>query len=189
MAWMAVLLLALVRPQTARAEDLARVAPVEVRGALQVLSEVESTRPLLAALESNGVRIQFSQTPAGIFARYSVAKRTIDVDQKWVGAQSETLAAVLAHESVHAVDAVNGYLSAGGSSACLDSEVRAFRASAQLWVTLYGPTGKADAADELDRQMNLIAVRQSQDPGGLETLVRQVYTDQCNPAVVVASAT
>jgi hypothetical protein len=96
-----------------------------------------------------------------------------------VEAEPETLAAVIAHEATHAQDAVSGYLSSGRATACIDSEVRAFRTSAQFWIQVFGALGKTDSAGDLERQLNLIAQRELTDPASLETVVRQTYTAQC----------
>jgi hypothetical protein len=91
-----------------------------------------------------------------------------------------TLAAVLAHEATHTQDAVSGYLASGGATACIDSEVRAFRTSARFWLDQYGPAGKLEPLNELERQLNAIAERQVDDPDGLDDLVRHTYVQQCS---------
>lgn len=146
---------------------------------MDLLPRAEQTAPLSKVLEANGISIRFVQMTPNIYARYSVARKTVEIDERWQDADARTLATVVAHEAVHAEDAVNGYLASGGATACMESEVRAFRTASRLWVALYGPAGKSEAADELERQLNLIAERELRDPAGLEQLVRQAYTDQC----------
>jgi hypothetical protein len=178
----AALLAALLAPNTttsAGAEDLASYDH-HVMDALTLLDNSAATNQLHAVLDSNRVRIQFVPMAPGIYARYSVARHIVEIDQRWSDADTTTLAAVIAHEATHAQDAVSGYLSSGGSSACIDSEIRAFRASALFWLDLYGGLGKLNAEDDLERQLNLIADRQLRDPHGLEDLVRQTYTSQCS---------
>jgi hypothetical protein len=115
----------------------------------------------------------------GVYARYSVARHVIEIDDRWTETDDVTLAAVIAHEATHAQDAVSGYLASGGASACIDSEVRAFRTSALFWIGQYGHVGKMDPQNELERQLNSIADRQVRDPLGLDDLVRQTYSQQC----------
>jgi hypothetical protein len=134
---------------------------------------------LRAVLETNRVAVKFVPMATGVYARYSVARHVIEIDDRWVDTDAATLAAVLAHEATHAQDAVSGYLSSGGGSACIDSEVRAFRTSALFWLGQYGVTGKVGPLNDLERQLNAIAERQVHDPLGLENLVRQTYTQQC----------
>jgi len=163
----------------AGAEDLPAYDPL-VSGALDELDTVTATSELRSVLAANRVEVHYVGMAPGVYARYSVARHVIEVDQRWADADVTTVAAVLAHEATHAQDAVSGYLASGGASACIDSEVRAFRTSALFWIAHYGPTGKPDATSELDRQLNSIADRELHDPQGLESLVRQTYSQQCS---------
>jgi hypothetical protein len=161
------------------AEDL-QVTDPRVQGALDLLSASPSTSYLRGVLDSNHVDVHFVPMAPGIYARYSVVRHVIEIDDRWTDIDEITLAAVLAHEGTHAADAVSGYLATGGGSACIDSEVRAFRASAEFWMWQYGAAGKIDAANDLERQLNSVAERQLRDPHGLEDLVRQTYSQQCS---------
>jgi hypothetical protein len=160
------------------AEDLP-AADERVFGALALLDASPATTPLRAVLDTNRVAIHFVPMAPGLYARYSVARHTIEIDDRWMNDDEITLAAVIAHEATHAQDAVNGYLTSGGASACIDSEVRAFRTSALFWIDQYGPAGKIDPQNDLDLQLNSVAERQQRDPLGLEDLVRLTYVQQC----------
>lgn len=174
------LVAALLAPNTsAGAEDLQAYDP-RITGAMALLDSSSTTARLRGVLDANRVRIQFVGMAPGVYARYSVARHVVEIDERWSEADQVTLAAVIAHEATHAEDAVNGYLSSGGSAACIDSEIRAFRTSALFWVEHFGGLGKPNVDDDLDRQLNLIADRQLRDPGGLEDLVRQTYSAQCS---------
>src|SRR5204862_690227 len=111
------------------AEDLAGYDQ-RVLGALALLDSSPATNQLHAVLDSNHVRIQFVPMAPGVYARYSVVRHVVEIDERWSDAETTTLAAVIAHEATHAQDAVSGYLSSGGAAACIDSELRAFRTSA-----------------------------------------------------------
>jgi hypothetical protein len=148
-------------------------------GTLALLDADPTTTQLHGVLDSNRVVVRFVAMAPGVYARYSVARHTIEIDDRWVDTDDITLAAVIAHEATHAQDAVSGYLSSGGATACIDSEVRAFRTSALFWLGQYGRVGKADPQNELERQLNSIADRQVRDPIGLDDLVRQTYSQQC----------
>jgi hypothetical protein len=152
----------------------------QVLAALALLDARDVTQHLHRVLDTNHVSIQFVPLPAGVYARYNVGRHVIEIDQRWVDADSVTLAAVIAHEATHAQDSVSGYLSSGGGAACIDSEVRAFRASALFWLDIYGPLGRPGQPDDLTLQLNSIAERQLHDPQGLEQLVRQTYSQQCS---------
>jgi hypothetical protein len=160
------------------AEDLPAIDE-HVLGALALLDSSPATSQLRGVLDTNRVSIHFVSMAPGVYARYSVTRHTIEIDNRWVDGDEITLAAVIAHEGIHAQDAVSGYLSSGGANACIDSEVRAFRASALFWIAQYGPNGKMDPQNELDRQLNAVAERQQRDPLILEELVRQTYVQQC----------
>jgi hypothetical protein len=174
------LLAALITPGIgAGAEDMP-VYDSRVSAALDELDAVPATSDLRGVLATNQVEIRFVPMGAGIYARYSVMKHVIEIDERWSDADVTTLAAVIAHEATHASDAVSGYLASGGGAACIDSEVRAFRTSAVFWIAHYGASGKMDASSDLDQQLNSIADRQLHDPQGLEALVRQTYRQQCS---------
>ena len=175
----AVMAVVLVPNTNAGAEDMAAYDP-HVQAALDVLDRYQSTNQLRAVLSSNQVEVHFVPMAAGVYARYSVARHVIEIDDRWADSDSFTLAAVIAHEATHAQDAVSGYLASGGAAACIDSEIRAFRTSALFWLAVFGPGGKPDATDELDRQLNSITDRELRDPRGLDDLVRQTYTQQCS---------
>jgi hypothetical protein len=171
--------LTLVRQATA--EDLGQYSP-NIAEALGIVGATSATSHLIEVIDRNDVQIRFVPMVANIFARYSVARRTIEIDQLWNEADPATLAAVIAHEAVHADDAVSGYLSTGGQFACIDSEIRAFRISAEVWIAAYGLYGKPNPQDELEAQLNLIANRYVEDSFMLDELVRQAYRDQCSTA-------
>jgi hypothetical protein len=175
----AVLAVLLLPNTNAGAEDMPAYDP-QVETALGLLDGSPATNQLRAVLDSNQVQVHFVPMAPGVYARYSVARHVIEIDDRWTDSDSVTLAAVIAHEATHAQDAVSGYLSAGGASACIDSEVRAFRNSATFWIAQFGPGGKPAATNELDRQLNSIADRELRDPRGLDDLVRQTYTQQCS---------
>jgi hypothetical protein len=161
------------------AQDLPVYDP-QVRAALALLDASATTSDLRAVLDRNRVSVRFVPMAPSTYARYSVARHVIEVDERWTDADTVTLAAVLAHEATHAQDAVSGYLASGGASACIDSEVRAFRTSARFWLDRYGQTGKPAPQNELEHQLNAIGDRQRGDPNGLDDLVRQTYVQQCS---------
>jgi hypothetical protein len=161
------------------AEDLPAYDP-RVTDALSLLDASPATNQLRGVLDGNHVDVRFVPMAPGVYARYSVGRHVIEIDDRWMDTDDVTLAAVIAHEATHAEDAVSGYLARGGATACIESEVRAFRTSALFWIAEYGPAGKPEALNELDRQLNSIADRQLRDPQGLENLVRQTYSQQCS---------
>src|SRR2546423_3523631 len=162
------------------AEDLPAYDP-RVENALSMLDTSPATNQLRSVLDSNHVDVHFVPMAPGVYARYSVGRHVIEIDDRWIDSDEVTLAAVIAHEATHAEDAVSGYLASGGASACIDSEVRAFRTSAVFWVEHFGSAGKVSATNELDRQLNSIADRHLHDPAGLEALLCPTYSQQRSP--------
>jgi hypothetical protein len=174
------LLAALLMPNVgAGAENLPTYDP-RVAAALDQLDSVDATSQLRGVLAANQVQVNFIPMAPGVYARYSVARHVIEIDERWADSDVITLAAVIAHEATHAQDAVSGFLATGGAAACIDSEVRAFHTSAVFWLATYGAAGKPEPNTDLDRQLNSIAERQLSDPQGLEALVRQTYSQQCS---------
>ncbi len=161
------------------AEDLPVYDP-RVEHALTLLDASAATAQLRSVLDNNRVGVHFLPMGPGVYARYSVARHVIEIDDRWMDIDEITLAAVIAHEGTHTEDAVSGYLSSGGANACIDSEVRAFRTSALFWLDQYGPAGKLVPLNDLERQLNAIGDREIRDPQGLEALVRQTYNQQCS---------
>ena len=172
-------LLAPLPPVLVGAENLAAYDQ-RMASATALLDTTPTTQPLHAVLNKNNVSISFVPMAPGIYARYSVARHVIEIDERWIDVDQTTLAAVIAHEATHAHDAVSGYLASGGASACIDSEVRAFHNSAEFWLAAYGTLGKPEPSNELELQLNSIADREQRDPAGLEQLVRQTYSQQCS---------
>lgn len=180
-AALAAALASLVQVRQATAEDLGYYSP-EVASALGIVGSTPSTSHLIEVIDRNEVQIRFVPMGTNIFARYSVARRSIEIDERWSEADPATLAAVIAHEATHADDAVSGFLATGGQVACIESEIRAFRISAEVWIAVYGAYGKLYPQDELEMQLNLIASRYQENPYALDELVRQAYQDQCGTA-------
>src|SRR5215831_9693091 len=123
----------------AGAEDLPAYDP-RVLAALDELDAVPATSDLRGVLGTDQVEVRFVPMAPGVYARYSVARHEIDIDERWADSDTTSLAAVIAHEATHAQDAVSGYLASGGGAACIDSEVRAFRTSALFWIDRFGGT-------------------------------------------------
>src|SRR5689334_14081824 len=87
------------------AEDLPAYNP-RIQAALGLLDDSPATNQLRSVLDSNQVEIRFLPMAPGVYARYSVARHTIEIDDRWVDSDDITLAAVIAHEATHAQDAV-----------------------------------------------------------------------------------
>jgi hypothetical protein len=124
---------------------------------------------LVTALDAAAVQVNWSRgrAPGGQATAFLprggavISGGTIFVDSSYVDAPSEVLAALLAHESRHAVD----LLQAGRAldpAACLESEVRAHTEQAQAWAYFTGPAGREGTDVPLELELNdlLIATQQ-----------------------------
>jgi hypothetical protein len=172
-------LAALFAPNTYVGAGAVPVYDQQVLTALSLLDTSPATNQVRSVLYSNRVAVHFVSMAPSAYARYSVPRHVIEIDEQWQDVDPVTLAAVLAHEATHAQDAVSGYLATGGAPACIDSEVKAFRTSALFWADEYGRPGKPEPRNDLEVQMNAISQRQFGDPLGLEDLVRHTYVQQC----------
>ena len=141
--WALALLAALLAPSAhVGAEDLPAYDQ-RVLARLSLLDASPATSQLRAVLDSNRVEVHVSCRWRPACTRATAWRGTSSKSTtRWVDVDDTTLAAVIAHEATHAQDAVSGYLSSGGASACIDSEVRAFRTSALFWLDQYGAAGK-----------------------------------------------
>src|SRR5215510_4331040 len=92
-AAVAVVLAIVVPTASVGAEDLASTDQRLV-AALALLDQDPHTADLSAVLDRNQVHVRFVDMNAGVYARYSVARHAIEIDQQWANADTTTLAAV-----------------------------------------------------------------------------------------------
>src|SRR6202011_4086188 len=88
------------------AEDLPAYDP-RVEAAILLLAATPATSQLRAVLNSNNVVVHFLPMAPGVYARYSVVRHVIEIDERWMDTDETTLAAVIAHEARHARDAAS----------------------------------------------------------------------------------
>jgi hypothetical protein len=157
---------------TACVFSLPGMSPTDQRisAALDVLAASPSTAQVPAALADRHVRIWFAPKPLGDYGDYLPMFNGIELDPILKDADPVTLAAVLAHEAVHAQRL---------GTTCIDEELRAFRASAVFWHERFGAAGKRTRTSEVDEQMNTVSLLQSYNPAALETQIRQTYSHHC----------
>ena len=140
-----------------------------------LLDASPATVQLRGVLDSNRVAIRFVPMAPGLYARYSVARHTIEIDDRWMDddhdhagrgdrprgdarpGRRERLPGQRRRERVHRLRGSR----VPHVGAVLDRPVRS--------------DGKPDPQNDLDRQLNSVADRQQRDPLGLEDLVRQTY--------------
>lgn len=139
---------------------------------------------LVAALDAAAVQVNWSRgrTPGGTaFVRRGGAVITggiIFIDSGYVDASAESLAALLAHESRHAVDLIQ----AGrplDPGACLESELRAHTEQAQAWAYLTGPTGREGADVPLEQDLNDLLAASQQGPQVIQDWIQARGLSRC----------
>jgi hypothetical protein len=130
---------------------------------------------LVATLDAAAVQVNWSRGPAPGGQATAFLPRggavinggTIFVDSRYADASAEALAALLAHESRHAVDLIQaGH--ALDPAACMDSEIRAHMEQAQAWAYLVGPTGRVGAEAPLEQDLNDLLAASQQGPQAVQ---------------------
>ena len=88
---LAALLLAILVPTASvGAEDLL-TNDQRLLDALALLDANPHTDQLRGVLESNHVHVQFVPMASGVYARYSVTRHVVDIDEKWADTDTVTL--------------------------------------------------------------------------------------------------
>jgi hypothetical protein len=141
-----------------------------ISAALDELAATPSTAQLRTVLADRHVRIWFAPKPLGDYGDYLPMFNGIELDPRLKDVDPVTLAAVLAHEAVHAQ---------GNGPTCIAEELRAFHSSAMFWRDRFGPAGKRTTNAEVEEQMNEVTLLESYEPGVLETQIRQTYSHHC----------
>jgi hypothetical protein len=142
----------------------------QISAALDELAATPSTLQLRAVLAERHVRIWFAPRPMGDYGDYLPMFNGVELDPRLRDADAVTLAAVLAHEAVHAQ---------GNGPTCIAEELRAFRTSALFWRDHFGPAGKPTPYGEVEEQMNGVTLLDSYDPSALENAIRETYSHHC----------
>jgi hypothetical protein len=126
---------------------------------------------LVATLDAAAVQVNWSRgrTPSGQATAFLprggvvINGGTIFVDSQYADASAEALAALLAHESRHAVDLIQAGR-ALDPAACMDSEIRAHLEQARAWAYLTSPTGRDGADVPLEQDLNDLLAASQQGP-------------------------
>jgi hypothetical protein len=137
-----------------------RAAPREVDPAFVPALAVLRTYPPMQQwpdfLERAGIPLVFERLEGrGVLGAYNPETNRLAVSSDLRGESPQVLAAILAHETVHAIYAHRtGERTTG--RACIREEELAFGWQAALWAFLYGPGGKPDPVTELEQEQNRI---------------------------------
>jgi len=125
--------------------------------ALTVLAQVDIGRPLLSALARGNVHLEYDDLDE--WAHYELSTRTIRIDESLQDADPRAVAALLAHEASHAQAHVDGIGDReeqilGELTACVEDEHRATVTELNVWLQLFGRSGKQPAANDYEEQVN-----------------------------------
>jgi hypothetical protein len=173
------------RPDAASAE-IAVGAGLEPAFALFSAYDQAQGGGLVVALDEAAVQVNWSRgrAPGGQATAFLprggavITGGTIFVDSGYVDASPETLAALLAHESRHAVDLIQAGR-ALDPAACLESEVRAHTEQAQAWAYLTGPSGREGADDPLELDLNDLLAASQQGPTAIQDWITARGLSRC----------
>lgn len=122
--------------------------------ALDALDQTIAGQPLLALLAYSETPIRVAALPARARAGYIPSRHLIVVNRNQLAwASPESLAAVIGHETVHLRDDLNGAFDEESAWQCYQSELRAFKSSAEIWEEFY-PGGKPDPDNTLEYELN-----------------------------------
>jgi hypothetical protein len=137
----------------------------------------------LASAGQRPTPIVWTDLPAGAFGQYDRSKNLISLSNVLQTSSVEARTAFLAHELTHLNDDLNGRFADPSSSACYESETRAFQNEANVWSMLFGPQGKVDP-DPIEARENTKMWAFVGNPYFTDLVVRTTpsYIRQCGDA-------
>ena len=147
-----------------------------VRPALLALDGSPIGQPTLQAVNEFPVEIGVTPLPADVLGVFVPRLYTIQLSSAIMGAEPESVAAVLLHELVHTQGMIEDAVT-GTSTGCYEAEEQAFGAAARYWEATHGPSGKARLTHPLDDFLN--ALLREYQSGTLATFLRDAYREQC----------
>lgn len=147
--------------------------------ALALIAAVPEMRYITDTLRDRAVPISAGYLPAGTYGTYNVAANSIRYAYALVNYDPHDLAAVIGHEGQHAFDTLTIGRHNGGI-ACYQAEYRGFWAEAMLWMAWYGPKGKPNPTNDLEREENIaLADILLNDGRDVRAFIARSYQDQC----------
>lgn len=151
-----------------------------VTRALALIEAVPTMRYITDNLRSHAVPVASAYLPAGIYGSYSISTNSIRYARFLANDDVHDLAAVLGHEGQHAVDTLTIGRPSKGES-CYQAEYRGFWSEAMLWQAWYGPAGKPDPTNDLEREENIhLADIRENDGRKVRAFIARAYQSQCS---------
>ena len=150
-----------------------------LRPALDALFGVDQVGPSYAEwVPGLGVNLVVGDLPPGVNGAYAPAGNTVTVGRAVASEDPRAVAAVLAHEIMHAVQTAAGE---GGNRDCVRMEVKAYLMQSVVWLSFWN--GLGPGRTPLERSLNDVAdVLVSQGEPGLYAAVAGFpgYQDECS---------
>lgn len=147
--------------------------------AVALIAAVPEMRYITDTLRDRAVPIAAGYVPAGTYGVYNTSTNSIRYAYGLLNYDPHDLAAVVGHEGQHAFDTLTVGRHRGGT-ACYQAEYRGFWAEAMLWRAWYGPKGKPNPTNDLEREENItLADIMLNDGRDVRAFIARSYRDQC----------
>lgn len=151
----------------------------QVVSALLALQKDPIGKELLASVNEFPVEIGVSPLPRGVLGYHYWRYYTVQLSEDIMDAPPESIAAVLAHELVHARQTIDAGIK-DADVGCYDQEIEAFEMTAKYWSDIYGPSGKRQITHWIDDTLN--ANLRDFNNKRIAQSVRRAYGHECGAA-------
>jgi hypothetical protein len=144
--------------------------------ALATLDADPAGHSVLADVNRFPVEIGVERMPSYILAYFAPRLYTVKLSSNVMGAEPQSIAAVLLHELTHVRQTIDANLY-GQKKDCYAIELEAATAAARYWESVYGPAGKSRLTHPVDAALNqLLADYHS---GTLPAKLQATYRQPC----------
>jgi hypothetical protein len=144
--------------------------------ALATLDSDPAGHSVLVDVNRFPVEVGVERTPSFILAYFAPRLYTVKLSSNVMGAEPQTIAAVLLHELTHVEQTIDANL-ARRDKDCYASELEAATAAARYWESVHGPTGKPRLTHPVDAALNQLLA--DYRDGALPSKLQSTYRDQC----------
>jgi hypothetical protein len=148
-----------------------------LRAALDLVAAYPPTAGWPAFLRERGVATRFG-TVTGGHASYNAADRTLTVAEAVQDGGPRALAALLVHETVHAIYDARGSTGQSGQ-ACIDEEAHAFAVQSAFWAHQHGLAGAPSPSSVVEQELNSALQWARDDALFGKMLTTWAYTLRC----------
>lgn len=149
-----------------------------VQAGLDLIAAVPEMRYLVDTLTSRGVTWSFRELP-NAWGAYYPGQRTVVYATELRGMDPHDIGAVTGHEGQHAYDSFE-YGAPTTVNGCYTLEYRGFLAAAALWKAWYGPGGKPNPLNDLERENNAILADLLYNNGDqVKKFIISAYAGEC----------